>query len=105
MVSGRCRITSAQKPANLPSTGRQSRPNRRTFMPNQLLPPVKKMMSLLLTLSIAMGPAVTPAFAGVASNAPKGDSKTATPIKHVIVIVGENRSFDHLFGTYVPQAG
>jgi len=29
--------------------------------------------------------------------------KTATPIKHVIIIVGENRSFDHLFATYAPQ--
>jgi phospholipase C len=28
---------------------------------------------------------------------------TATPIKHVIVIVGENRSFDHLFATYEPK--
>ena len=31
--------------------------------------------------------------------------RTATPIKHVIIIVGENRSFDHLFATYVPRAG
>ena len=30
--------------------------------------------------------------------------KTATPIKHVIIIVGENRSFDHLFATYVPKS-
>ena len=30
---------------------------------------------------------------------------TATPIQHVIVIVGENRSFDHLFATYQPPAG
>jgi phospholipase C len=30
--------------------------------------------------------------------------KTASPIKHVIVIVGENRSFDHLFATYVPKS-
>jgi phospholipase C len=29
--------------------------------------------------------------------------ETATPIKHVIIIVGENRSFDHLFATYVPK--
>jgi phospholipase C len=29
--------------------------------------------------------------------------KTTTPIKHVIVIVGENRSFDHVFATYVPK--
>jgi len=30
---------------------------------------------------------------------------TATPIKHVIVVIGENRSFDHLYGTYVPKSG
>src|SRR5215471_6484870 len=29
--------------------------------------------------------------------------KTETPIKHVIIIVGENRSFDHLFATYEPK--
>jgi phospholipase C len=29
--------------------------------------------------------------------------KTATPIKHVIIIVGENRSFDHLFATHKPK--
>lgn len=28
---------------------------------------------------------------------------TATPIKHVIIIVGENRSFDHIFATYTPK--
>lgn len=33
------------------------------------------------------------------------DQHTTTPIKHVIVIIGENRSFDHLFGTYVPRPG
>jgi phospholipase C len=30
---------------------------------------------------------------------------TRTPIKHVIVIVGENRSFDHIFATYEPRDG
>ncbi len=34
-----------------------------------------------------------------------GGSSTATPIKHVIVIIGENRSFDHVFATYVPKHG
>lgn len=29
--------------------------------------------------------------------------KTATPIKHVIVLIGENRTFDHVFATYVPR--
>src|SRR5262245_33902556 len=28
---------------------------------------------------------------------------TASPIKHVIIIVGENRSFDHIFATYQPK--
>ena len=31
--------------------------------------------------------------------------KTASPIKHVIVVIGENRSFDHVYGTYVPKSG
>jgi len=30
--------------------------------------------------------------------------KTATPIKHVIVLIGENRTFDHLFATYMPRS-
>ena len=33
------------------------------------------------------------------------DSNTTTPIKHVIVIIGENRSFDHVFATYQPKRG
>jgi len=32
-------------------------------------------------------------------------SYTATPIKHVILIIGENRTFDHVFATYTPPAG
>jgi len=30
---------------------------------------------------------------------------TATPIKHVIVVIAENSSFDHAFGTYRPREG
>ncbi|SDW46531.1 phospholipase C [Amycolatopsis xylanica] len=30
----------------------------------------------------------------------QGDVQTATPIKHVVVIFGENIAFDHYFGTY-----
>ncbi len=30
---------------------------------------------------------------------------TATPIQHVIVIIGENRSFDHVYATYKPVKG
>jgi len=35
----------------------------------------------------------------------QGNEVTRTPIKHVIVIVGENRSFDHVFATYKPKHG
>ena len=34
-----------------------------------------------------------------------GESVTQTPIKHLIVFIGENRSFDHLFATYEPKHG
>lgn len=30
---------------------------------------------------------------------------TVTPIKHVIIIIGENRTFDNIFATYVPKHG
>src|SRR5258708_30271390 len=29
---------------------------------------------------------------------------TRSPIKHVIVLIGENRTFDHVFATYVPKS-
>jgi phospholipase C len=31
--------------------------------------------------------------------------QSRTPIQHVIVIVGENRTFDHIFATYQPKRG
>jgi phospholipase C len=33
------------------------------------------------------------------------DHDTATPIKHVIVIIGENHTFDNIFGTFQPDRG
>ncbi len=41
----------------------------------------------------------------VAAAGQDNGSATQTPIKHVIVIVGENRTFDHVFGTYKPANG
>src|SRR4029077_129859 len=40
------------------------------------------------------------------ANAKKNPSetvKTASPIKHVIVLIGENRGLDHTFGVYKPK--
>jgi len=40
-----------------------------------------------------------------AAAAQAADNKTVTPIKHVIVVIAENRTFDHLFATYQPRNG
>jgi phospholipase C len=57
--------------------------------------------SVLAILSTAF--ATSSQSAGV--DAVADAQKTATPIKHVIVLVGENRTFDHVFATYVPTSG
>ena len=41
-------------------------------------------------------------IATAAAQSGSNDGNTTTPIKHVIVIIGENRTFDHLFATYQP---
>jgi len=55
---------------------------------------------VMLQMSLA-GPFLTNAKAGDHDN----DKGARTPIKHVIVIVGENRTFDHIFATYEPKDG
>src|SRR5665213_854485 len=48
-------------------------------------------------------------FGGMLASPARADEDThrdtRTPIKHVIIIVGENRTFDHLFATYKPKDG
>lgn len=54
---------------------------------------MRQVLCMCLIAVIVAGPQATPsAFAaGV---------KTATPIQHIVIIFGENQSFDHYFGTY-----
>jgi phospholipase C len=54
----------------------------------------------LLGLLVNLG-----APAPAAAQKPASATHTATPIKHVIVIIGENRSFDHVFATYKNKNG
>jgi phospholipase C len=56
--------------------------------------------AILAALQVFAG-APLPAFAQNSD----ASSVTRTPIKHVIVIIGENRTFDHIFATYKPVAG
>jgi phospholipase C len=53
----------------------------------------------LLALLVNMG---APVSAAAQQHQP---AQSVTPIQHVIVIIGENRSFDHVYGTYVPASG
>jgi phospholipase C len=53
-------------------------------------------------LCLSMVLAVNGALPALAAS-PQDALPTATPIKHVVIIFGENESFDHYFGTY-PQA-
>ncbi len=60
---------------------------------------------LAASLAILMTPA---AFAGHPERNHERDherSATTTPIEHLIVIVGENHTFDNVFGTYQPRHG
>jgi phospholipase C len=60
--------------------------------------------TLVVAAIVALsGGLVTPSLAdqGAAMLSPK----TASPIKHVVVVIGENRSFDHVYATYVPLRG
>ena len=62
-------------------------------------------LALIALSQSFFGPLVQTAKAE--DNAPRNAASvpTASPIKHVIVIVGENRSFDHIFATYQPVSG
>jgi phospholipase C len=56
-----------------------------------------------MILSAAM--VYTPLAQAQSVPAPNRDNETTTPIKHFILIIGENRSFDHVFATYTPKSG
>jgi phospholipase C len=56
---------------------------------------------VVLAVTAALSAAATAAAAGTAPHA-NGGPRTTTPIKHVVVIIGENHSFDNVFATYQP---
>jgi phospholipase C len=65
-----------------------------------VLPSIKQ---VLATSVAAMMLAGTPVRAETDGDG--NDRKTTSPIKHVIIIIGENRSFDHVYATYKPRRG
>jgi phospholipase C len=64
----------------------------------------RRLLACVSLVGMSAQIAAPAALAQAVSLAPH-DLDTITPIKHVIVIYGENRSFDHVFGTYVSPSG
>ena len=49
---------------------------------------------------------VAPVWQAAAQSAQSGSTASPrTPIEHIILIIGENRTFDHVFATYSPKSG
>src|SRR5579863_1868362 len=70
---------------------------------SRILDGVRLALGSLALLQMSLGvPLASAADSSVAGRAAE-IIPTNTPIKHVIVIIGENRSFDHVFATYVPR--
>lgn len=57
--------------------------------------------NLRATLAVLMSIAIPATSQTVSSDA--NHHHTATPIKHLIVLIGENCTFDHVFATFVPR--
>ena len=60
-------------------------------------------LAFLAAMNFAVGVPMASAGLGGSDHDSDHDYDTRTPIKHVIVIIGENRTFDHIFATYVPR--
>jgi phospholipase C len=57
----------------------------------------------LFGVSLALS--ITTVTFSQSADADDKSGRTATPIKHLIIVIGENRTFDHVFATYKPVSG
>ncbi len=65
-----------------------------------------RVVSLLTFFVLFAGLNASPAIASTRiAGSMDASGDTATPIKHVIVILGENHTFDNVFATYQPKSG
>jgi phospholipase C len=62
-------------------------------------------VAVLAAATVFASAALLAGPAGAAAPSGAADDNTATPIKHVVTIIGENHTFDNVFGTYQPPAG
>ena len=76
----------------------------------QTTPPHERDDAFRTTISAALTNDAPSVPGGVVAKHPPNDAGdrselTRTPIKHVILLLGENRSFDHVYATYTPPRG
>jgi len=57
----------------------------------------------LVSLTLSIVTALTPMTGALAKDKEDARPKTRTPVEHVIVVIAENRAYDHVFGAYVPR--
>ena len=69
--------------------------------------PLNALIGKRFMTASALGGALIALSGGLASaeDRQNGDGNTATPIKHVIILIGENRTFDNIYGMYRPREG
>ena len=72
----------------------------------------RKKLAHTARVSLAILTAIPFSLGGTLANAAPPDkdhekqrNKAQSPIQHVIVLIGENRTFDHVFATYIPRHG
>ena len=64
-----------------------------------------RLRTVMVSAAALVGIGVAMPVHGADTNPAAHRLRTATPIRHVIVVIGENRSFDHVYGAYVPKSG
>jgi phospholipase C len=64
---------------------------------------IRKKGAIALTAALVSQPVLPLLAAGPSTKDAAAAFKTASPIKHVIILIGENRGLDHTFGVYKPK--
>src|SRR6185369_6639163 len=64
-----------------------------------------KILSLLATIAVTMSMAACRGLSSQHSDGGGANAVTQSAVKRVIVVVMQNASFDHLFGTFTPPNG
>jgi phospholipase C len=65
--------------------------------------PARAAAAVCAVVCVASVPVTRHGVSAAAVSAPQGAA--TTPIEHLIIVVGENQSFDAVFATYAPPPG